>query len=107
MPGPKPGQRRLTMGITQSQKDDLTVKATALASAISALPVDVPAPPLPPPPPPPPLGTVTDLKVAAGGATWVTLSFTEVPDGLGGAATYDLRCAPAPINWGSAASVPP
>src|SRR5438105_775374 len=95
-------------GITQAQKDDLTAKVNALQSAIGALVVDVPVPPPPPPPPPPPavLGTVSDLKATVVGATFVTLTFTEVPDGAGGAATYDLRYSPAPISWGSATSLP-
>src|SRR2546422_50541 len=54
------------------------------------------------PPPPAAPGSVTDL--AAGGATdtSVTLSFTEVSDGTGRPASYDVRFAVAPISWGSA-----
>lgn len=92
------------MGITQAQHDDLAAKLSVLSTAINALPVD--APPPPPPPPPAPIGTVSDLKVTSAGATVVTLSFTEVPDGAGAAANYDIRYAPAPITWGTAPSLP-
>src|SRR5207253_481560 len=39
-------------------------------------------------------GTVTDLAVAAATDTVITLSFTEVTDGSGQAAKYDIRYAP-------------
>ena len=50
-------------------------------------------------------GDVTDLAVAAATANSVTLSFTEVDDGTGQPASYDVRYAVAPISWGSAHSV--
>ncbi|MFL5637769.1 MAG: Ig-like domain-containing protein [Gemmatimonadaceae bacterium] len=50
-------------------------------------------------------GTVTDLKVIAVDSNGVTLSFTQVDDGTGQPAKYDVRYAPTPISWGSAASV--
>src|SRR5690242_11651385 len=46
-------------------------------------------------------GTVTDLSVTATSSASVTLSFTEVTDGTGQAAHYDVRYAVAPISWGS------
>jgi uncharacterized protein YjdB len=50
-------------------------------------------------------GTVTDLRVATVDSTSVTLSFTQVDDGAGQPAKYDVRFAVAPIDWGAAASV--
>ena len=49
-------------------------------------------------------GTVTDLKVMAADSNSVTLSFTQVDDGTGQPAQYDVRYAPPPISWGSAPS---
>ena len=51
------------------------------------------------------LGTVTNLSASALGASSVTLSFTQVSNGAGGPAKYDVRYAPSPINWGTATSV--
>jgi hypothetical protein len=50
-------------------------------------------------------GTVADLAVEARSDHSVTLGFTEVDDGTGHAATYDVRFATPPIDWGSAAVV--
>jgi uncharacterized protein YjdB len=50
-------------------------------------------------------GSVTDLTVAAVTDTVVTLSFTEVDDGTGQPASYDVRFGPAPISWGGSPSV--
>ena len=50
-------------------------------------------------------GTVTDLAAASVSDTAVTLRFTEVTDGAGQPASYDVRAAVAPISWGSAQSV--
>jgi hypothetical protein len=47
-------------------------------------------------------GTVTDLQASANGGNSVTLSFTQVDDGTGQPAKYDVRYAVAPISWGSA-----
>jgi uncharacterized protein YjdB len=49
-------------------------------------------------------GTVTDLQAAVTGSTSVTLSFTQVNDGTGQPAKYNVRYAVAPISWGSATS---
>jgi len=50
-------------------------------------------------------GTVTDLAVDEVTQNSVTLSFTEVDDGLGQPARYVVRYAAPPIEWGSAAAV--
>src|SRR2546421_12760038 len=50
-------------------------------------------------------GTVTDLKVAGAADTVITLSFTEVTDGSGKPASYDVRyVAGSTLTWGG--SVP-
>ena len=61
----------------------------------------------PPPPPPPPAvpGTVTTLTATPTADTSVTLAFTEVTDGTGSPASYDVRYSTTPIVWGSAAAV--
>ena len=51
-----------------------------------------------------PPGTVGDLVVGATTDATATLSFTQVDDGMGQPAKYDVRFAPAPISWGSASS---
>src|SRR5438046_5927015 len=45
---------------------------------------------------------LTDLAVAATTDTSATLSFTEVDDGTGGPASYDIRFSPTPLVWGGA-----
>jgi len=50
-------------------------------------------------------GTVTNLAATASTDTSVTLSFTEVNDGTGLPASYDIRFAPGTMSWGSAAGV--
>src|SRR5213594_1721252 len=50
-------------------------------------------------------GTVVDLAVAGVTDTSATLSFTEVTDGTGSPASYDVRSAVGPLSWGSAPSV--
>jgi hypothetical protein len=50
-------------------------------------------------------GTVTDLAVPEVTQNSVTLSFTEVDDGLGRPARYVVRFAEPPITWGSARDV--
>lgn len=52
-------------------------------------------------------GTVTDLAVDASQTTHdgVTLTFTQVDDGTGEPADYDVRFMESPISWGSATSV--
>ena len=54
------------------------------------------------PPPTTNPGTVTDLRVSAIDSTGVTLTFTQVNDGTGQPAKYDVRYAVAPISWGTA-----
>ena len=49
-------------------------------------------------------GTVTDLRVAGVADTGVTLGFTEVTNGSGGAASYDVRVVPGTsLTWGASA----
>jgi hypothetical protein len=50
-------------------------------------------------------GAVTDLAVATIADTTATISFTQVNDGTGLPANYELRYAIAPISWGAATSV--
>jgi len=50
-------------------------------------------------------GTVTDLTVTNSADTVVTLAFTEVTDGTGSPASYDVRYAAAPLAWGTASDV--
>jgi uncharacterized protein YjdB len=50
-------------------------------------------------------GTVTNLAVASATDTSLTLSFTEVSDGAGQPASYDIRSAAGSLSWGSAAGV--
>src|SRR5439155_1593147 len=45
---------------------------------------------------------VTDLAAAAMTDTSATLTFTEVDDGTGAPASYDIRLAPTPLVWGGA-----
>src|SRR5437899_10939979 len=66
--------------------------------------ITVTAPPPPPPPPAAP-GAVTDLAIAGVTDSSATLSFTEVSDGTGQPASYDIRFAAGTISWGSATSV--
>src|SRR5438105_12532851 len=46
---------------------------------------------------------VTDLAAAAMTDTSATLTFTEVDDGTGGPANYDIRVGPTPLVWGGTA----
>jgi uncharacterized protein YjdB len=52
-----------------------------------------------------PPGTVSDLAVAATTDISATLSFTEVDDGMGEPAKYDVRYSAGPMSWDGAASV--
>ncbi|MBI5542580.1 MAG: fibronectin type III domain-containing protein [Deltaproteobacteria bacterium] len=47
-------------------------------------------------------GAVTDLAVIGTTTSSATLSFTEVDDGAGQPASYDVRFSQPPMNWGSA-----
>ena len=49
-------------------------------------------------------GTVTDLAVVGVADTGVTLAFTEMSDGSGQPASYDVRYQVGTIAWGGAAS---
>jgi uncharacterized protein YjdB len=50
-------------------------------------------------------GAVTNLTVASVTPNSVTLSFTEVTDGTGQPASYDIRWAAGGLSWASATSV--
>ena len=50
----------------------------------------------------PPPAKVSDLSVPAVADTSVTLAFTQVDDGTGQAASYDVRYAPTPMTWSAA-----
>ena len=50
-------------------------------------------------------GTVSDLAVASVTDTSVALSFTEVNDGTGQPASYDVRYVAGTMSWGSASAV--
>jgi len=50
-------------------------------------------------------GTVTDLAVSGVTDTSATLSFTQVTDGAGQPASYDVRYAAGTISWGSGTEV--
>ncbi len=63
----------------------------------SAMTVTVPAPGLP--------GTVSDVSVSATNDTTATIQFTEVTDGAGDAADYEVRYSLAPMTWASATPV--
>jgi uncharacterized protein YjdB len=63
--------------------------------------ITVTAPPAPTPSP----STVTDLALAGVTDTSATLTFTEVSDGTGQPASYDVRYAAGTISWGSATAV--
>src|ERR1035437_6975966 len=74
--------------------------ATAGITATCSI-IDIYIPPTVSPNP----ATVTNLSVAGVSTGSVTLTFTEVNDGTGVPAKYDIRFAPGTISWGSAASV--
>lgn len=50
-------------------------------------------------------GAVTDLAIATIADTTASLTFTQVTDGAGQPAQYEIRYAIAPISWGSATNV--
>src|SRR6266566_8905286 len=50
-------------------------------------------------------GQVTDLAVTATSDSGVTLTFTEVTDGVGQPANYDVRDATDSFSWAAATSV--
>ena len=51
------------------------------------------------------VGTASNLSASAAGANSVTLSFTEVTDGAGQPAKYDVRFSSSGTLWGGARSV--
>jgi len=91
----------LVTGVTAGS---VTVTATSEGKSGAATITVTSAPPPPPPPPPPP-SAVTDLALAGVTDTSATLTFTEVSDGTGQPASYDVRFAAGTISWGSATDV--
>jgi hypothetical protein len=92
----------LTAGIATITASCEGVRATAAVTGV----VEHQEPdPDPNPDPPGNPGRVSDLAVVSVGNGVVTLQFTEVHDGFGQPASYDVRFAPAPISWGSAPQV--
>src|SRR5437660_325303 len=102
-----------TVSWTSSNSGVATVSAAGLATAVTSgsatitatsegkggtAAIAIPAPVVTSP------GTVSDLKVASTSDTSVTLSFTEVTDGSGQPASYDIRgVAGSTLTWGSSA----
>ena len=50
-------------------------------------------------------GTVSDLNVSGTTDATATLAFSQVDDGTGQPAKYEVRYASGPMAWGSASSV--
>src|SRR5207248_5966234 len=76
-----------------------SVTITATSEGVSGnAGITVTAPAAPP-------STVSDLAVAGTTSGSVTLAFTEVSDGTGQPANYDIRYASGTLSWGSATSV--
>src|SRR5207302_1128911 len=50
-------------------------------------------------------GTVGDLAVTGSTDSSATVAFTEVTNGLNQPASYDIRYARPPVQWGTATSV--
>lgn len=77
------------------------VVATAeTASGTADVLVEATSPPPAPPPASP--GVVTDLAVTGSTASELTVRFTQVHDGTGGPARYQVRVMPAPAtHWGA------
>lgn len=55
---------------------------------------------------PPPPGRVTNLAAVSASDSSATLTFTQVDDGTGAPADYEIRYAPTPIGWGWGAAAP-
>lgn len=96
-------------GMGTLYRDNITVSKTRTAACTGG---SVPPPPPPPPttpppppttPPPPPagaVGSVNDLAAASSGSASVNLTFTQVGDGTGQPAKYEVRMASgASANW--------
>jgi len=79
-----------------------TVISASTGGKTGTAPLAVTATSAPPPTTNP--STVTDLKASVTGSSSVTLSFTQVNDGTGQPAKYDVRYAVSPISWGAATS---
>jgi len=92
----------LVTGVAAGSSDIRATSQGKVGSATVTVTGDSAPPPPPPPPPTTNPGTVTDLTVSAVDSIGVTLTFTQVNDGTGQPAKYDVRYAVAPISWGSA-----
>ncbi len=92
-----------TAGSTAGSFRVIAQEQTASLMDTSAVSVTSVAPPPPPPPGNP--GTVGNLAVVGVTDSSVSLSFTEVTDGAGQPASYDVRWAAGSISWGSATPV--
>ena len=82
-----------TGGSTRTRQDVLQIDHLRLSGVALASVVTDPVEPTVP-------DAVSDLGIAAADTSSVTLRFTEVADGAGGAAAYQVRYAPTPIGWG-------
>jgi uncharacterized protein YjdB len=81
----------LTISCSDRSTSDVTGLALSDSTAATALAVTNPS-------------QVADLQAAVTGSTSVTLSFTQVDDGTGQPAKYNVRYALSPLSWGSATS---
>ncbi len=93
----------------QKTVTDLGVSVAALKTSLAGLTSRVAtleAVPILPPPPPVLTGPgmVTDLSAGSSTTGSVALTFTEVSDGAGGPANYDIRYAAGTIGWATAQS---
>src|SRR6267142_384302 len=89
--------------------DAITKRVDDLTARI--LKLEMPIVVLPPPPPPPPIVvtaplTVNDLTVASVTPNTITLAFTEVDDGSGKPASYEIRYAAGTLSWSTGTAIP-
>ena len=92
-------------GLTASTAYSYTVAAYDTAGNVSAQSAAASATTQASTPPVGAVGTVSNLSAAAIGANGATLSFTEVNDGTGQPAKYDIRYSSSGALWGAAPSV--
>lgn len=100
-------------GVYKTQPDYMWFGHMVISQPNCSSGCGAPAPPPPSPPPaaPPPApvaspGTVTNLTASPAGASAINLSFTEVTDGTGRPAKYEVRMASgAAANWPSMSAV--
>jgi uncharacterized protein YjdB len=82
-------------GVSQGSSSIIASSGNRSGSAV----VTVTAPPIGKP------GTVIDLRATATSASAAAISFTQVNDGAGNPASYDVRVSQPAITWGTAPSV--